>query len=162
MKCTNCGQSLKPSKVDNYHYTECGLNNIYLKNIVELKCKHCDDFEVVIPNLEILHNLIAHDVASQSLKLKPDEIRFLRVHLGMSGVQFASVLSVEPATISRWENGKGEMKLTNERFLRLLILAKAGPLREYDDLCNYGTSVKKSRNIFKFSIKNDHWEKSAA
>lgn len=162
MNCTACGQILKPTNIENYHYSECGLNNVFLKKIPALACKACGDFEVQVPNISDLHSAIAMDVASQPEKLKSDEIRFLRVHLGLSGVQLAQVLSVEPETVSRWENGRAEMKLTNERFLRILILSKAGPFRNYDELSTFGTSVKKSRAVLRFTMRKDGWHKAAA
>lgn len=162
MNCATCGQILKPTKIENYHYMECGLKNIYLKNILSLNCKACGDFEVQIPNISLLQSAIAINVASQPEKLKPDEIRFLRVHLGLSGVQLAQVLSVEPETVSRWENDRADMKLTNERFLRILILTKAGPFRDYEELSTFGSSLKKSRGTLSFAIRNDRWQKSAA
>ena len=162
MNCDQCGSRVKSIKIANYRYGECGLSNIYLKNIRAYECDGCHDSTVHIPNLEGLHSLIAKNVAGQASKLKPEEIRFLRVHLGLSGAQFARVLSVEPETVSRWENGKSEMKLTNERFLRILILSSVGPFREYEELCDLGLSDKKLRPSLKFSVKNDRWHKTAA
>lgn len=162
MKCANCNHKTSTQKIAEYHYSECGLKNIYLNNLDAYICPNCEEEEILIPNLEELHSLIARDVAQQSERLKPEEIRFLRVHLGLSGSDFAHALSLEPETVSRWETGKTEMKLTNERFLRILILSNAGPFRDYSNLQTFGTSSKKTRSKLQFNIHGDHWRAEAA
>jgi putative zinc finger/helix-turn-helix YgiT family protein len=164
MNCANCGsKELKTVKVGSYHYLECGLSNIYLQGLSAYECSKCKEQEIIFPNLEGLHALIAKDIASQASRLKPAEIRFLRVHLGLSGADFAKAVSVEPETVSRWENGKSPMKLSNEKLLRLLILANIGPFREYRELGEYGSSSKKGRMNLQFTVSNSkNWQSVAA
>ena len=162
MKCLECHVETKPLKIERYHYSECGLKNIYLTDMKAMECPHCNDQEIFLPNIENLHALIAKNIASQASRLKSEEIRFLRVHLGLSGIDFAQAVSVEPETVSRWENGRSEMKLTNERLLRILILSKAGPFRDYKELGEFGTSSKKSRPHLQFAVKGDQWRQFAA
>jgi putative zinc finger/helix-turn-helix YgiT family protein len=161
MKCLQCGHATKAKKVDKYHYTECGLKNVYLNNIAEFECSNCGEVEIALPNVEALHQLIAKDVASQEARLKPQEIRFLRVHLGFSGADFARTISVEPETVSRWETGKTEMKLTLERFLRLLILSNAEPFRDYARLELFGSTERKGRPKRQFTVSGEHWVEAA-
>lgn len=162
MKCVECNLETKPVKMERYHYSESGLKNIYLKDVKAMECSHCGEREILLPNIEDLHALIAKNVASQTSRLKPEEIRFLRVHLGLSGTDFAQAVSVEPESVSRWENGRSEMKLTNERLLRILILSKAGPFRDYKELGEFGSSPKKGRPDLQFAVKGDKWRQSAA
>ncbi|NDE17647.1 helix-turn-helix domain-containing protein [bacterium] len=162
MKCLQCGHLTTAKKRNRYHFTECGLRNIYLNGISEFGCARCGEIEVVIPNIDQLQGLIAREVALLEARLKPEEIRFLRVHLGFSGADFARKISVEPETVSRWENGKSEMKLTFERFLRLMILSNAGPFREYDRMELFGSTDEKGRPRRNFTVRADHWGPGAA
>ena len=100
MKCLECHVETKPVKIERYYYSECGLKNIYLTDVKAMECPHCNDQEVLLPNIENLHALIAKNIASQASRLKSEEIRFLRVHLGLSGIDFAQAVSVEPETVS--------------------------------------------------------------
>jgi putative transcriptional regulator len=161
MNCSSCGQSLKPSKISNYQYLESGLKNIFLKDIKSWNCMACGEVEVEIPNLENLQSAVARTVACQAEKLKPEEIRFLRVHLGLSAVAFSRVLSVEAETVSRWERGRTDMKLTNERFLRLLILSKLGPFRDYGGLTAFGLRPNKHRSALNFKAQKDGWRQAS-
>ena len=161
MKCLECGNTMKKRIVE-HHYAECGLKNIFLKNVEELVCPNCGEEELVIPNMEQLHKLIANHVAVQKQRLLPEEVRFLRSHLGFSGVDFANAIGVAAETVSRWENGREEMKLSHERFLRVLILYEFGPVRDYlKSLPNLGAVREKKRikNIFK--AEKNHWKKAA-
>jgi putative transcriptional regulator len=161
MNCPNCGESLKRSRISSYQYLESGLKNIFLKDIKSWNCSTCGEVEVEIPNLENLQTAIAKTVACQPEKLKPEEIRFLRVHLGLSAAAFSKVLSVEAETVSRWERGRMDMKLTNERFLRLLILSKLGPFREYGDLTAFGVRSNKHRLALNFKSQKDGWRQAS-
>ncbi len=98
MNCMNCGSKIKKNKESLYHYTDCGLSKVYLKGIEILECTNsdCAEEEIVFPNLEELHSLLATHIASQKNKLLPEEIRFLRVHLGFSGTDFAEHVGVSP------------------------------------------------------------------
>jgi len=73
-------------------------------------------------------------MALQERRLLPEEIRFLRTHLGYSGVDFAKAIGVVPETISRWELGKAKITAKDDKLLKLLILFKFKPELDYDYL----------------------------
>ena len=154
-----CGSKMSKVLESSFHYTDCGLSKVYLKGIVVHKCTNagCNEEEITIPNLEELHQLLASKIAAQVNKLSPAEIRFLRTHLGFSGVDFAECIGVSPETISRWEKGTVNMKEASERFLRVLILSKVGPFRNYEDLKEYAS--KSSNTVAKhyFKLDRSHW-----
>lgn len=162
MKCLNCGQTMGKKKIDRYHYTECGLPKIYLKNMKALRCPSCDEEEVEVPNIEQLHAAIARDIALQKERLRPEEIRFLRAHLGFSGADFANAISVKPETVSRWENGRRLMDTTAEKFLRVLILSGAGPFREYEDLPAFASKQNKAQPTIRVFQDTRGWKTAAA
>lgn len=164
MNCMICGSKLKKKKVDNYHYIESGLGKIYLQGIELYTCNNpdCGEEELVIPNIEKLHDLIAHELASQKNKLLPEEIRFLRVHLGFSGADFAKIIGVSPETVSRWEKGRVNMKESTEKVLRLLVLTKAGPFRNYEDLESFASTQRATPVRRSFRPIKQNWAAMAA
>ena len=160
MNCLMCGSKLKREKKKLYHYTECGLSRIYLNGVEVYECFNpdCGDEEIAIPNIEKLHEVIALDIASQKNKLLPEEIKFLRSYLGFSGVDFARKIGVSPETVSRWEKGTVHMKESVERFLRVLVLSKAGPFRSYDQLENFASTQRKTPVRREFYTRKQKWK----
>lgn len=162
MKCLECGKIMKKTKVGNYHFTISGLDNVYLKDVLVWDCPSCGEREVVIPNIENLHEVIAKTISLKKSALIAKEIRYLRSFLGFSGAQFARNVAVKPETVSRWENGKQKMDLTTERFLRVLVLTDAGPFRDYEDqLVEFGLE-KAQKDRLQFALKQNRWEKKVA
>lgn len=162
MKCSECGGKLASKKV-RYHYTDCGLSNVWLANVTVRTCEACGDEEVVIPDMPGLHQRIAELLATKEARLKPEEIRFLRVHLGLSGKDFAELLSVRPETVSRWETDVDhEMKVTNEKFLRMMILSKAGPFLDYDKIKHVGEKSERTTARMSFRTNREGaWAQAA-
>ncbi|MCK5884863.1 MAG: helix-turn-helix domain-containing protein [Bacteriovoracaceae bacterium] len=164
MNCIMCGTKLEKMKSEPYHYTDCGLSKVYLNGITIHQCpnQECGEEELVIPNIEKLHEVIATGVATQKNKLLPEEIRFLRKHLGFSGADFARKMGVSPETVTRWEKGKVNMKEAVERLLRVLILSNAGPFRDYDNLESFATIERKTPVRREFKISRQNWLPIAA
>ena len=131
MKCENCGGKLVKS-IRAHHYIESGLKNVFLANIPIYDCTECSAREIVIPNLNELHQLIAKQLATQRQRLYPEEIRFLRAHLGYSKADYAKRAGVTLKSVTRWETGTANVSMIAERFLRLLVLDMKIPFREYD------------------------------
>lgn len=88
-----------------HRYTESGLENVYLDRIALLECESCGERAPVIPRIEELHATLARAIAIKPVPLSGPEIRFLRKQLRLSARQWAAVLHVDHATLSRWENG---------------------------------------------------------
>lgn len=164
MKCLMCGSKMKRVKSKFYHYTECGLSKIYLQGIQHLECTNsdCKEEELEIPNIDKLHALIALKLASQKHKLLPEEIRFLRSHLGFSGADFAHNIGVTPETVTRWEKGQVNMKETSERLLRVLVLSNVGPFRNYEELAIFASQERKTAPKRSFKATKEDWVDVAA
>jgi putative transcriptional regulator len=129
MTCIQCGGRLT-AKSENYKYAACGLSNVTLIGVDVRRCSKCGDHEVVIPRIEELHRVLAAAVVRQASRLSKDELKFLRKHLGYSGVDFAKVIGVAAETISRWENGKENIGATTEKLIRMLVV-HTQPTRSY-------------------------------
>lgn len=164
MKCSMCGAKMESATVTNFHYSLSGLSKVYLNGIKIHRCKNheCGEEEIEIQNIVELHNLLAEITAKQENKLVPEEIRFLRTHLGYSGVDFARKVGVDASTVSRWENGKAPMGETAEKLLRMMIIFKTAPIGDYelmDVMARVESHVAKKRTL---KIAKAHWVEDIA
>src|SRR5258708_33963664 len=99
--CPFCGGVMK-GKAENYRYTASGLDGIVLAGITVWRCTACGESAAEIPHVQELHKLIARELVNKSTRLAPKETRFLRKHLGWSGVEVARHMAVEPEVVSGW------------------------------------------------------------
>ena len=129
MKCMICGEAMY-TKRENYQYTASGLPHVTLQQVEVSRCPHCGETEVTIPHIEALHRAIATELVRKPARLTPEEIRFLRKHLGWSGTDFAAHMGVTPEIVSRWEHGTTPMGSTADRLLRLLVITQV-PVQDY-------------------------------
>jgi len=125
MKCRHCDDDVvEEDVVATYHYSECGLSRVYLKDVPVRRCSSCEAVTMRIKGLASLHRTIALAVLSKSDRLEGEEVRFLRKHVGLSGKDFARRMGVSPEMVSRWENakdGKFMIGAGADRLLRLLV-----------------------------------------
>ncbi|MCM2358031.1 MAG: helix-turn-helix domain-containing protein [Geobacteraceae bacterium] len=132
MICHNCNLAeLTSQVVENYHYLECGLPNVTLKNILIRTCPNCGMHFASIPNISGLHRVIAMALVKKDSRLTPAEIVFLRKAMGWSGADFARKMHSTPSQVSRWENGRIQMNVSNELLLRSLV-AIGQKIENYD------------------------------
>jgi len=102
---------------DMYHYTGCGLQNVWLRNGYTVR-ETSQGTAVSIHDLEGLHRTIGIHVAKCSPKLDKDEIRFIRKELEWSQIKLAEYLGVGETTVRNWERGDSEINPSAERLLR--------------------------------------------
>jgi len=124
INCPNCHQKRQTHK-GKYHYTESGLQNLWLKGVEVFECD-CGEMFAFIPCVQELHKLIAEDLLKKEDQLSGREIRFLRKHMGLKAKDFAKELGVGNVTVSRWENGDYPPSESFDRFMRLLYAARMG------------------------------------
>jgi putative zinc finger/helix-turn-helix YgiT family protein len=141
---------------ENHSYKESGLGCVTLVGIPVNRCEACGEVELVIPQIGKLHALIARTLMFKPTRFVPEEIRFLRKHLGFSQSDLAGVCGVAAETVSRWETGKVEMNLPVERLLRVLVGIRE-PVQSYamTDLTNMG--IRKAERL-KLKVQRDHEE----
>lgn len=120
--CEQCGNQTRLGLVKKYHFTESGLDNIYLLSVPALHCDACGFESVMIPSPKRIQKDIANALANQASKLSGQEVRFLRKYLELSINEIAEVFSVRRETVSRWENGAETIGDIPERLLRCLAL----------------------------------------
>lgn len=123
MRCVRCGATMTSTHASR-PYTEIGLSNVMLIDVEIRSCSRCRARELVTPNIETLHRLIARAIAGQQGALTPQAIRFLRIWLDLSCDELARVIGVRRETAFRWERRDALYRMTPgaDRLLRLLVL----------------------------------------
>lgn len=84
-----------------HHYTECGLENVYLRNGFR-KVEHNGSIVVVVEDPIGLHQAIGKRICGQRF-ISGDEFRFLRNEMRMSQSRLGAVLGVSENMVSLWE-----------------------------------------------------------
>lgn len=82
--------------------------------------------EAVIRRLEGNYRELALALIARPSELRGLEIRFLRVHLGLSRDELAAVLRVDPSGVSRWEEDEAPIESQADRMLRTMVLRPGG------------------------------------
>ncbi len=108
-----------------YHYTECGLSNIFLKKGYQ-SIETPRGKSISISDVDGLHKAIGLLLVISKKGLSGEEIRFLRHELLLSQKALSRLLGVSEQAIRHWENGKIKIPKLSESLLRFL----------YSDLLN--------------------------
>lgn len=119
MRCEICQRNLKKTRVDEYHYRESGIPNVFLGNIDVLECPSCGDRTPLIPRITELHEAMAEAFALKPRPLTGPEIRFIRKQLKLTGKEFARYIGIDHTVLSKWENGKVGVGRVSDRLVRL-------------------------------------------
>ena len=120
MKCDICQGNIITKTQQTYHYKECGLDNVYLRNVDVRVCESCGEKSLRIPRIKELHTTIGRAVAMQPCPLRGPDIRFLRKQLGFSAREWATSLRTDVSTLSRWENDQQDIGIQSDALIRLL------------------------------------------
>src|SRR5689334_23100234 len=102
MTCEECGGTMRVRRELVPFDKPIGLPNVQLQTLVA-RCPKCSAYEVLIPNLEGLHQAIGRALVAKQARLSGHEIRFLRKIFGWSASDFAEHMGATPETVSRWE-----------------------------------------------------------
>lgn len=128
-KCLLCGGEMTTRRED-HTYEAAGLAGVVLQGVPVSRCRRCREVEIGIPMIEGLHRTIAAALVGKATRLAPEEIRFLRKHIGLSSTEFARHMGTTPEAVSRWENGRAQMGPVADRLLRAMIVMNE-PLKDY-------------------------------
>ena len=85
-----------------YRYTECGLDNVFLRDLPVCKDMAGED-TITIPFINQLHTVLRLGLAVKDTGLDPKEVRFLRTELGLTQAELAEVVHKAAQPIGRWE-----------------------------------------------------------
>jgi len=96
-----------------YHYTECGLSNVYLKNGVITENIDGEEY-TSIDDMNGLHKAIAQAIIDSHFPLKNKEFKFIRSEMNVSQKRLATRFSVSEKTIACYEKGGSEIPRTTD------------------------------------------------
>jgi transcriptional regulator with XRE-family HTH domain len=149
-----------------YRYTLAGLPHVGLAGIVVFECPNGHASVPRIPRIGELHGVMAEAFIMKREPLIGGELRFLRKNAGISAQKFAALLAVDPAHLSRVENGKTTMGSSVDRLARAIVMAaKDGRVREL--LLNEASErlAKKKRpaprQLPLFRLERNRWKEAA-
>ena len=105
MICPKCEIEMK-KKEGNYHFTESGLDNVYLTDSL-FECSECGMELALFPNpVEFTQAVVRFLIHDQKERLSGEQILFLRKAIGKTGAALADFMGKHRVEVSRWENGR--------------------------------------------------------
>ena len=147
-----------------YHYTECGLNYIYLENGFRIHETPYGE-GVSIDAADQLHEAIALTVISSPRALRGQEVRFLRSLLQVSQSGLGEILGVSRPTIARWESAPDDKisSATADRMLRVIYALKAAGHEVALKILDLLTEIDElEHKIALFQETNNGWREAKA
>jgi|SRR5208337_3886222 len=112
-----------------YKYTECGLDNVVIKNMPSV-VDDAGEEVYEIRNVVGLHRVIAACIIRHPHGISPKELRFLRTEMGMTQAELAEIVKKDHQTVGRWERGEKPIDQNAEALIRLLAAEKLDLPRE--------------------------------
>lgn len=100
------------------------LDDLFEVTAMRSVCPKCGAEYTGFNRMEPMYDAIAKDLAKETRRLDPAEVRWLRKYLGFSSDTMADYLGVSRQTVSRWEN-EGGIPVGTERLLK--FMASQGP-----------------------------------
>jgi len=104
-----------------YHYTESGLENIYLKNGFVISEEEGEAF-VSYTNFDGIQRAIAIAICTQTQWMSASQLKFLRKELNLSQTGLGQLIYCDRQSIARWEKGEIEVPHLADIMLRALYM----------------------------------------
>lgn len=144
-----------------YHYTECGLPNIWLQNgVVHQETPYGQVTSII--DVEGLHHAIAMAIITHSQRLTGTQVRFLRKEMNLSQDKMAQILGVSDSSVRAWENHRTKIPKPVDRLLRTLYESsknKGGDIcRMLENLASLERKIHDQKNSF--SHLGNEWKYS--
>lgn len=160
MKCRICNEQAELIEdTEDYHYRECGMDNVIIMGIKVRQCPACGSRMPLIPSIEGLHDALADAIVKKNGQLSPQEIVFLRKSLGWSGVDFAKHMGCDKSQVSKWEHGTVKMSKPYDLLLREIV-ASGKKITDYhrEEIIWKKTPVLRHLH---FTLKRAVWKQAA-
>ena len=142
----------------NYHYTESGLDNVWLASGFRIVAREDGGESLIIEDIEGLHVAIGRGIVEKK-KLTGPEIRFLRTPLLMSQNALARLLGVTEQTVARWEKHQVAIPTSSDATLRQLYLEHVGEAGKISDTLRRIADIEHGAfKTFTMAREDDVWE----
>lgn len=104
-----------------YHYTACGLDNVYLHSGVVIEKDPDYGQLITIEREQDLQRAIALQLIETGRSLNGNEFRFLRKLMKQTQVDLARIMKVDVQTIANYEK-KSNIPGPSQQLMRMLVL----------------------------------------
>ena len=141
---------------DSYHYTESGLDNVWLRGGVEYRVSPYGK-TVSIQDVRGLHEAIARLLCGKSERLTGKECRFLRVELDLSRKKLAELIVMSHQAIENWELGGVVRNGAVDKIIRQLYLESVGDDPRFGELIKHLAEHDRQDLALVLSKKNNVW-----
>lgn len=105
-----------------YHYTESGLQNIWLSNGYKQRTTSNGVVAMAIHDVDDLHDAIGRTLSNRP-RLTGAGMRFLRSELGLSQRKLGEMVGASEESVSLWER-TGKIPKSADRIIRAVYLEK--------------------------------------
>lgn len=148
---------------EGYHYTESGLDNIWLSNGFVVEDTPYGE-GVGIANVSGLHEAISRDIIASPNPISGPELRFLRIELDLSQRSFGDYFGRGDQAVAKWEKGEKippDVDYLLRHIIRQTTLGESTIyLEEVDRLRALDRIAVEGR--IEFHKSDDDWEKCVA
>lgn len=105
-----------------YHYTECGLDNVWLANGYTVHSTPYGE-GVSVKDADGLTNALAKWLTQKPGRLTGKELRFLRTLMCLSQASLGGMMGATEQSVSLWER-TGKVPKSSDALVRMLVLEK--------------------------------------
>ena len=121
--------------ITEYHYTESGLDNVFILADIPLEKYEDGEKYIIIPAVGLLHQFITQAVINNVGILNGKEIRFLRTEIRKTQAEFAVIMHCDSQTVARWEKNECPISPAHDLIIRQLVAEELEiPLTHKDDI----------------------------
>lgn len=144
-----------------YHYTECGLDYVWLgAGVQRVETGYGPAVEII--DAGALDQAIAQFIVMRQKSLTGQDVRFLRSELDLTQAELASLLGKDAQSIARWEKEKTVIPATEDRALRQIYLEGTGLRPTFTETSRWVGALDQRIERLVFQRLADHWEQAAA
>lgn len=148
-----------------YHYTECGLDNIYLVNGYKISKSKNGEEQIFIHDIHGLHKTIGKILIFKKGLLIGNEIKFIRTTLDLSQKTLGRLLGLDYQSILGWEKDKTPISKTADRLLRIIFFSYLNIEKDYtiydkiNEIADLDAETVEATEISKIKLKEvtDEW-----
>ena len=142
-----------------YHYTESGLQNVWLSNGFKTK-KVAGGKAVAIANVGGLHQAIGREIAGNGY-MTGAELRFLRKELDLSQTRYGALVGASEESVSLWERRGRVPKSASVLMQAIYIETVDGNVRIKDMVERLANLDRSHRDKVVFEDTASGWREAA-